>query len=1238
MNENSFNITPSTIGYIISGVIGLILLISAITGFKRGLGKAMFRFLWVLVTVVILFFITPSVSSWLNNFDLSSYGLNIFGEVNKLSDIGLNIFHNMGLTEYMDNSPALLDFASNISVIILNILVFILLFWLTKWILGIPYAIISAKTFDKNKKELKKYKKKIKDLKRKGLDVNETADESPLLLEQTNKHRVLGMLFGVLLGFIICISTLFPLVGINSLYQEVYASITTTNEEDEEVPYLSTAIDAETSAYINSYENSIGALVMKYTGMSFMSNFIFDSMAQTSAGGQNIALSNEVTVALNVYKRVMTIEEIVSDIDNASQQDLTLALTYAKEIFIITDRSVALSAFGDDLLPYIIEKEFINKTDVTINIGDEDYTDMIKEAYNNFKLTNTVNVANIKAQVEAIIDIASLLNKNGLVLPMIRQEISSPTDALDMLSNNVVNSTTFAENLVNYIYNITMFNHKYSEFIDSFVEMGFESAGITGFTSKSDMTDLKDSLKTIIKNILYIMKAVNSHPDFDFGTEQTAYDTLSYAGEALDAVIGNIISEESYNSLLDFIENKLTEEATDFGDITTVFAEFRAVESWKTELKSLAPLYNTIVKIVTKNENTNGVEYSKELDFEKILDEEFPQLYDIGLALQQTVGGGSSKIITNENIRNIFVILLNRLNDEGESTTEFLDDIIVEDADGNKTIRTLILDNIWDTTEEETAIENWGNELKYSLTLISKVSDIISDFDSARISSAENTELAELGEAIDDAIANTKLFMSNKTMRAFMEYFLDERLGDESLSGELNTIFTDQNFFDGTTSVKDRILQNIYNINLGESQINSWENEFSYLKRLFASDVDAEDNTEKLTKVGKLFDDIALSKMIDREIVKQIITHYIDINTQTAEFSGGLTGEDSPVGMIMNIISAEEMVDGEYKIKYESELGKLLGLVDVLSDTYIDGEETAERNKFYAIGDYLNTLFETNVLTGVLTENSYLLTRQVINEFLIYYIHTFIVTDASLQNVIDQMPYDTNALNEITSYKTEFRLLLDVVDKMKDSTATLQQIGETINNVRQQNSHFITKTAVDDLIEIYISSKVQEEWADEAGIVNVIALINENIKNSNVDPNAVGHDYNALFAELSTISDYFVQFSAIDSKSSAQFENNENVGTRLDSVRAMIFAGGTNVAKELAGIFIDKIKSYVVQESVSAGHSETYGEGFVDNILVSLEYLFMNFDVEGVTPQPTHLAQDYYEDLFTDILAINVNP
>jgi uncharacterized membrane protein required for colicin V production len=1192
MTDNLLPVSASTIGYIILAVVLFILIVSVLVGLKRGAKKALFRLLWVGATAVILFFTTPLLSSYLNTIDLTSYGINIFGEVDKLSDIGVNFFKGMGLTDLLTNSPALLDFAENLSVIVLNLVLFILLFWLAKWILGIPYAIIASKAFDKDKRERKKYKEKIKELKKKGANIDETKEEMPILLTTSNKNGGLGMFFGLLLGMVVCVATFMPLVGLNNLYQQVYSSITTTNEEGEEVPYLSTVMDENVQAYVNCYEDSIASKIFTYSGMEYLSDLTFDKMTQVEVGGQSVSLTNELTVGLSVYKRVVKVQEVVENIDTATQEDVNEALANVNEILSTLDDSTALKVIGDELLPYAIDKYFVDDTSITFDIGGEDYAQMLREAYANYKLTNEVNVANIKEQVEAVTDIAILLNNNGLVVPIIHEEVSSPEDAIDILSQNVVNASSFSESLVNYLYQFNIIKYKYPELVDTLLDSAFDAINVDFVSNESnlDATTIKTSLQTLLTNVIEVLKSYNDSDNFDFGTQAQTVAVFGYAGKILNVCKNNLLSSQSYANLVDFLEDKVVEETTDFGDLTGIVSSIGDITNWETELKNLAPLYTVVVKIVNNNENVNGVAYDKTIDFDKILDEEYPQFYDIGNALQTVISSGNSKILTSENIRSAVSILLNKFA-TNDTFTAILDDMTVDGV----SVRNIILNSIWNETTESSAIVNWGNEFKYTLAILRSGNTAFSNFDLAGLTASTDTRLEDFGEAIDDAIANTKLFVSNGVMRALISKLLDDEMS--SFPDELENVLTDKSYYDGNVTIESVMLNNIYDSTATvKSKIVSWKTEFATLKTLFAIDFGNTDDSARYASIGTALDNIATSKLLDRSIVKKIIVHYIEVETATLD-SGLVSG---PVATIKNTILLDATTssgDGvvSYQIKYGTELGYLVELVGIATDSYqATGTQTADDVKFKAIGNEFNDLINAQ---------SKLLTQTVLNQFLAYYITSFSVADTvenyqELNDIVHDIPGDNNVnLAGITDYALEFDLLLETVTMMRNSAATLSSIGTTLNDVRLRNSHLITDSVIDRLVVLFIDSKVNS--GNLAGASDIVDQIKSNVTTKTIDPASNNGGYVIMFSELSTLKDYFDSLADITGKdnvvSNMTVDNGASVQVNmLDNIRdSMTIAGDADLASVMSTFIVNKIADYVETEAQSAGKDEGYGSSLV---------------------------------------------
>ena len=239
--------SASLIGIIITAVIGVILLSSIFFGAKRGLKKTLFRFAWLIFTFLAVYLTTPLLSSWLNGFDISSLNLDICGPVNKLSDIGTNFVNELAKTnQAFADSQTLKVFAENFPIMILNVFIFVIAFWLLKALLYPIWALLASRIFDKQEREQKKFKKQQAKLRKQNNGVLPPQDENMPILLQVKKKKVRwgGAVVGLFIGLLLCAVTFSPFVGLNSLYQNAYATLL-TEKDGQKVSLIEDTIDDE---------------------------------------------------------------------------------------------------------------------------------------------------------------------------------------------------------------------------------------------------------------------------------------------------------------------------------------------------------------------------------------------------------------------------------------------------------------------------------------------------------------------------------------------------------------------------------------------------------------------------------------------------------------------------------------------------------------------------------------------------------------------------------------------------------------------------------------------------------------------------------------------------------------------------------------------------------------------------------------------------------------------------------
>ncbi len=1075
----------SIVGYVILGLIGLIMLMSILFGLKRGLKKAIFRFVWIIASGAILWVLTPTISAWLNGFDISSFGLDINGPVNKLSDIGVNLLNSLNLDEAISQSEAVRTFAENFPTMILNVVIFVLGFWVFKILLYPIWAIIASRCFDKKKRELKAYKRKIKNLKKRGVPVDE--DDMPASLAVSGKNRFGGMLVGILTGFVICVATLSPIVGLNTIYQKANTNLVTQNEEGEEIPYLPTVIDEETQTYLNCYENSIASQIVKCTGMSYFSNLVFEKLASVETGGEKIYLTNEVDNGIYLYNKYTAISNFMENKDTCTYASIADTLSDVKDILHGLKGSKLIDALGDDLLPYFVDKFFADNEDLKIEIDGQDYAELLKIAYKNSTAEEKLKVEQFVTQVEAIIDIATLFNENGLMEPIIKGEVSTTREMVKILVENKVNAKKFSADFVNNLFRVTLFASEYPTLVDSAVEKVFAGANITGYEKKEIAADsLKQNLQDILENFITYLKFENEKTDGYFENEEVACDSYGALGKVVDVARSGLLSDSSYNGLIEYLKSKAnemlggTEEKE--SKYSAILNSIDDITSWEKEFRAIAPLINTVLQV--KNDETDFA-------FDKILSASYVEKAEndpaerIGTALQKAINNGSV-LITNYNIRETLDNLLADMTDTSEYLNLVVDTKTVGESLTDVTLKEYMLGQIW-TGEKiggESEIEDWGNEFKYSLRVLRLAMGTLSNFDKTEISKEGNTSFEDLGKAIDEAMekdadgeSNTHLFVENKVLRALIKNFLEENLlaKEGKVKTEIDNIMgLVVNTATGLT-VKDSVLDNIY-ANEGSNVI-SWENELGILKNFFVADFDS----NNLVRMGKLLDEISGSNIFSVREVRVVVCHYIDEESKT--FVDNNNDKKALITLVKQRV--------EDVTSYEKEILNLTNLMDTVNKTYSPDSAlglTANQVKFKAIGRQFDLLSgKSEASTDETTTKSNLLTINELNEFLRYYVEDSVSslddTDELKNIVIGNKTYAGLCANATTivSYETEFINMAKFVDIATDSSKPLVQIGEIIDKIKGDS--VLIPSILDDVVVYYVNKNVPSEYSSAKTLI-----------------------------------------------------------------------------------------------------------------------------------------------------------
>lgn len=1130
--------SASVVSIIITALIGVILVSSIFFGAKRGLKKTLFRFAWLIVTFIVAYLTTPLLSNWLNGFDISSFNLNIYGPVNKLSDIGVNIVNELAKNnEALANSGALKSFAENLPIMVLNVFLFVIVFWLLKVLLYPIWAFFASRLFDKQEREERKFKKQQTKLRKQNNGVQSPQDENmPILLQvKKKKTRLGGAVVGLFIGLFLCAGIFSPIVGLNALYQNAYANML-TEKDGKQVSLIESSIEnKEVLDYLSCYENSIGGKILTYTGVGYISNEMFSGLATIEVEKEKVSLSDEIDMAIKVYNRYDSIKTF--NTDNLTQESLNKVLNTAKGLFDDIRNSNLIYLLGDDIIPYLLD-DLISAENFKIVDGGE-LDDILVSALRTYIIENKkFKLANYEPEIEAVVDIALALNNSNLIIPFIEGDIKSFNDFVSLIAVNV-KTGYLPENIVDNLYKISMLKKEYSGLLDKGIKALYKKLGITYSNQILSNSNLQEDLKTILSNAIDFTKLYAESDNFDFG-DKTA-KALEYLGQVLDVLKTDILGESNYQSLITFAVDSINNATSSFADFSEITENLHNVEQWANlknnkgeivkygELYVLTNLYKYTIKLIN-----DGV------TFDKILEDDYDLIENIGeginsaLAIKSQNKTNASKIITNKTLRRALEIVLDKID-----TTSFEELLNIEVSTG-LTLKNAILNNIYNPASETnnsilpSVITDWKQELSYNLDVFRKAYAIIDDnFNLEELSKENNTKLSDLGFAIDGAIDNTKLLLNNQVIRSIAAYYLGKVEFGEDIDEILNIEFIDD-VSKETISVYNKVLNNIYDKDhplLSENIC--WQNEFSKIKNVIYATFDTTD----LVALGKILDGIANSRVLSQTVINEVVKKYIDDEVVSL-----------PLGLSKGIETMKKNLTNV--VSFEDEFRYITELIDVINATY-----STDKEKFTAMGAKFNQICDIQQSIG---KNSKLITKTVINQFIEHYFDTYMTdnlddnADAKLIALIDEIK--TN-LSYVRDYQTELTHILNLVDcvdgsipdKNGDGSNNLKDIGRVLDAITN-NSNIITTEIVRKIVNYYID---KETTTLNEKLITIIGKIKANISDVNINLN---QKYEIEFGFLQDLTTHLSEETINMTQLGATFDLICNASGNQEAVSSVIIS------------------------------------------------------------------------------------
>lgn len=523
---------------IIGGVFMLFVLFGLIWGLIRGLKKSTFRIGWIIVTAVILFFLTPVITIAIMKVDISFLGIVIeetkITTLNHLVEVAVSQIPDYGTL--LTKNPETLEMLLTLVTLFINAFIYVLLFWIAKIALWPIWAILSAVL-----------------IKRKDVHGNKKP-----------KHRLFGALVGGVAGVMVGATTLMPIMGVANMASEVEAEtyetytkkvVNSETGEEEEVTLeggqISQLLGEDVAKYLNAYSNSFVSKAFKYTGIELLNNATYSGLSSVTIDDKRIVLKDEVKTIFKTVGAVNTLSSL--NFENLTKEKIAKILTASKTLVNHVFEINIINAIGDNLMPIVMD-EILNNPNFIIKLpttGTKTFDDAIKEGFTELQ---DFKFSSFKTELLAVLDAAEILNNSGALEKLVNE--AGFQDVSKLLTPEVV------ESFNNKLFEMQTMSTLMPIAVNSGLTYLAEMLEVEDFAIDKEAGDaqaVKDLFSGITNTIFVISNSLNLESKY-YITETT----LPTVGKLLNSVKDyEGLTSSNYQKLVNAVEKKLIDQATE---------------------------------------------------------------------------------------------------------------------------------------------------------------------------------------------------------------------------------------------------------------------------------------------------------------------------------------------------------------------------------------------------------------------------------------------------------------------------------------------------------------------------------------------------------------------------------------------------------------------------------------------------------------------------------------------------
>lgn len=567
------------------------IILGFLSGWIRGFSKSLVRFIIVLAVAVLAFFVVPAITTAVLKMDISKLNININGvQAVTFGDLIIDLLENIPVVQdLIGSSPTFESVITLAPQMIANVVLFIVFFFVFKYVSMAIYWIITGIFFSKKK------------------------------MGDKERHKFIGAVIGAVQGVLVSIVVMVPIFGIiettrpliavakteesqsstetessfdfdNPVYNvtEMGTSETptqgseseTSTETPTETPENNLEkILTESELYFNAFDNTWIIKVYKALKIKDLSLTMFDNLTTAKDRDLEVNLRKEVEVFANAYPGLSGLINGKADTEDPETYESL------KESFNTLYKSPVLSGIISELVPKIANRwtdETIPEEERTfcgipkINFGDESLDRVFDALLLN--LRTQTEKEQIQKDVTTSIDVMQVCASSGVVSALKGKE--NIVDVL-LLEKN--------KNLVSSIIDIARQSTTLLDCLPDIMNLAMvkvydilnikDAPSITLTSDQVNWDTEKATLQNIVNNILKLYKQIDTgtkqpvDPEQPEGAKKTALDCLDFAllGKVFDGLRESQLLKAGSKDII----SKLLESDIIVGEETTVLQTFK---------------------------------------------------------------------------------------------------------------------------------------------------------------------------------------------------------------------------------------------------------------------------------------------------------------------------------------------------------------------------------------------------------------------------------------------------------------------------------------------------------------------------------------------------------------------------------------------------------------------------------------------------------------------------------------